>query len=206
MKALVIAAGLILVSASPGLAQLDPEPDSIGLFFDEAYTFPCLCSDATGPFPLYLVASEISCAGGLAGWEAMVSLTPESTGLFFLSATLSGTGPIMATTPPEFQVVLGVPMPQAPDLLLATLNYFATGPAAACFRIHPIRAPSLPGECSYVDGAVVDRLVPFVPPNTWLGPAAFLNTVHCQCPHNLNCEGQVVTKVATWGAVKSMFR
>lgn len=193
--------GLTLLMAGSAMAQVDPDPDGIGLFFDGAYTNRC-GSAASGMLPLYLVASNLSNgANGLAGWEAQVSF--DGAGVMFLNALLAGQGPINLYTAPEFQVGLGLPMEAAPNLLLATINYFVMAPTPAYFRIHPIaHAQSIPGECIYADGIDVGDLRPFQhpqgvgPQGAWTLPAAILNAP---------CD-VVAVEDDTWGGVKGMFK
>lgn len=187
--------GLVLLMASTAFAQVDPDPNGIGLYFDGAYMTRC-GSAASGMLPLYLVASNLSTPGGLGGWEAMVTM--NAPGLMFLSAVLAGQGPINLYTAPEFQVGLGVPMEFAPNLLLATINYFVMAGTPGTFYIGPIVHPqSIAGECCFADGADVGNLVPFqAPQGLWTLPAALLNT-----PCDL-----VPVQDNTWGGVKGMFK
>lgn len=195
MKKLLVL-GLTLLMASTAMAQVDPDPNGIGLFFDMGtYTTRC-GSAASGMLPLFLVASNIETPGGLGGWEAQVRL--NGAGLMFLSAVLAGQGPINLYTAPEFQVGLGVPMDFAPNLLLATINYFVMAATPATFYIEPIaHAQSIAGECCFADGADVGNLVAFqAPQGLWSLPAALLNQ---------DC-GLVAAEDETWGGVKGMFK
>lgn len=194
MKKLLVL-GLLLLMASTAMAQIDPDPNGIGVFFDQAGTIRC--GQATGGMlSVYVIASNISCPGGIGGWEANVTM--NAPGLMYLSAVLAGTGPINLYTAPEFQVGLGVPMGYAPNMLLATVNYFVMAGTPGTFFVGPIVHPqSIPGAACYADGADVGHLVPFQPPQgLWTLPAALLNT---PC-------GLVGADPATWGGVKGMFK
>lgn len=194
MKKLLVL-GLVLLMASTALAQVDPDPNGLGLFSDMGYMVRCSSAAGSTMLPLYLVASNIS-ASGLAGWECQVRMT--GSGAMFLSAVMAGQGPINLYTAPEFQVGLGVPMDFAPNLLLATITYFVLAPVPTTFAIGPIDHPqSIAGECVYADAADVGHLIPFQPPQgSWDLPAFVLNGV-CDI---------VPVQEDTWGGVKGMFK
>lgn len=193
MKRLLVL-GLTLLMASNAMAQVDPDPNGIGLFFDTGYTNRC-GTVAGGMAAVYLVASNISMTG-LAGWE--VQVRAEGAGAMFLNATLAGQGPINLWVAPEFQVGLGVPMVAQPNLLLATLNYFVMAPSPVILKVGPTdHVQSIPGEACYADMVDVGILVKFQPPQgSWTLPAAILNGA-CDI---------VDAQEETWGGVKGMFR
>lgn len=194
MKKLLVLAGLTLLMASNAMAQLDPDPNGLGVFFSN--TLPNRCESAMpGMKSMYLVATNIS-QTGIAGWECKVYCSNPM--WMFLNVVYGGLGPINILTPPDFQVGLGVPMETTPFMVLATLNYFVQDMNAAYFRIGACSIPSTADAVPvYADAADVGNLIAFVSPQAdWTLPVAMANVV---------CS---ITDVQenTWGGVKGLFK
>jgi hypothetical protein len=71
-----IAVFFLLTLATSSGAQIDPDPDGIGIYFDEAATQTSATADVGEDVVAYLVATHPSQSGGLAMWEAVVSASP----------------------------------------------------------------------------------------------------------------------------------
>ena len=200
MKKVLALVGLTLLMAVPASAQVDPDLNGLGIYFD-LNTFEQRCSP-TGPAPMtmlyvYLVASNIRPDLTMGGWEC--SVYHDVPGLSYLSTTVHGQGPINIMTPPDFMVGLGMWMDWAPYHHLATLQYFVMSNVPATWRVGPLRGTfqSIPGEACYADGIDPGILVPFQPPQgSWDLPAAKLYQV-CDI---------VAVEDETWGGVKGMFK
>lgn len=197
MKKLLSVVGLIILVASVAQAQIDPDHNGLGVYFDQQGLIRCQNGVTPGMKSVYLIATNISQPGGIGGWECKVN---NSNAMWmFLSATLAGVGPINLFTAPVFQVGLGVPMSPAPIMVLTTIQYFVQDMNPANFTISAIQYPSVPGvPAVYADGADVGNLVPFVSPQAnWLLPVASANNPNCNI---------VGADPQTWGAVKGMFK
>ncbi len=199
MKKLLALLGLALLVSSSAMAQVDPDPNGLGIYFDMAGTVRCESGIAPALKSVYLVATNIT-QPTLGGWEGHVYC--DNAGWMFLSAVLAGTGPINLFTAPDFQVGLGVPMDAAPSMLLATVNYFPQNLDPAPFRLGPCQAPSLPDNPVplYADGINVGILVPFqAPQGSFDLPVAYGNPAGGTCDI-------VAVEDDTWGGVKSLYR
>ena len=195
MKKVLALVALTLLMASSVTAQVDPDAEGFGVFFDLDYTSRCTTLSATGLLNAYVVASNIS-RPTLGGWEGKVSI--DNPNFMFMSATLAGSGPINMLTAPEFMVGLGVPMEAAPNLRLVTIVYYVMALQPANLFVGPCTSfQSIAGEACYADGADPGILVPFqAPAGSWLLPAAKVNQV-CDI---------VAIEDETWGGVKGMFK
>lgn len=63
---------------TPALAQLDPDPDGIGVYFDPAATLVAAQAFVGETVPAYLILTLPSRSGGLALWEAHVGPIEEN--------------------------------------------------------------------------------------------------------------------------------
>lgn len=64
----------LLVLGTGGLAQLDPGPDGLGLYFDESATeASAMVSEGTEYLTAYLILTNPTVAGNLNHWSAGVS-------------------------------------------------------------------------------------------------------------------------------------
>ncbi len=195
MKRTFLSSLLILLAAGTAGAQVDPEPDGLGIYFDPEATSICADYVGSGTLTTYLSATNVGQPGGVAGWEArLVTDTPD---LLFLSAEVVGTGPINLFTAPDFQVGLGVPLACAPVLVLATVHYFVMVPGTVgSILVQPCSHPSLPGVACYAAGQDPDLLVPFHSvTGGWDGPAARVNAC-----------GIIGARDDSWGGVKALYR
>ncbi len=197
MKKLLFLTGLLLLVSGVAMAQVDPDPNGLGLYYDMGGTVRCQDGIAPGMKSLYLIATDIT-QPTLGGWECSISC--DSPMWMFLSAVLAGTGPINLFTAPDFQVGLGIPMNNAPSLLLATINYFVQDMNPAALYIGPCSHPSTPLDPTplYADGANVGILVPFqAVQGNWDLPVAFGNAGTCDI---------IAVENDTWGGVKGLYR
>lgn len=141
--------GLTICLAAPAVAQ---GPDTLGLWFDTAYT----ANDGEGSaFPFfgtaYLVLHEPS-LDGVGGWECKVTAAGPVT---LLTWALEGQA-VNFASPPEFIVGLGSPLPSGQDVLLATVQFLIDAPAPVTFSLGPVYHASIPGAMAYI---------PFADPN-----------------------------------------
>jgi hypothetical protein len=113
-------------AAPPATAQIDPEPNGLGIYFDEGGTTNCREAAAGDLVTAYLVVTRLEeSAGGIAGFECGISYYP---------GTVQGgveyelpAGAVNVLTPPSFSVGLASPLPQAPVITLLTLRFISDG-------------------------------------------------------------------------------
>jgi hypothetical protein len=198
MRKLVLALFLLSAMAGVAQAQLDPDDDGIGVYFD-----PCACNNCitmdTGAQRGYLVITHPTSPAGVRGWECKLWADGP---IFITGVTLLGQT-VNVGTPPEYMVGTAAPLINPyiyPAVVIAIIDFFvADTTAPGRFFIDGIRFHSLPEkQPAYLDGsdtAIIKKL------QQSTGGAAFPVAVV-----NGNCEGVVAIEGETWGGVKALFR
>lgn len=199
MKKLLLTLALSLFVAGTATAQLGWSEDEIGFFFDQGGTLPCGTA-GPGMASAYLMIKHGQY--GVGGWECYAPITAPADGMI-LSWDLMGLGPLNIYEPPFFMVGLGVPMPRAGVVHVATVNLFLQSADTWLFYVKPLpmyypyRGGSLPGYPCYAAGEDVNILTPlFATSGNYNLPVAQLNG---------DCT-VVSTKDETWGGVKSLYQ
>jgi len=197
MKKLLVTLAIVCLAGS-AIAQVDPDPDGLGMYFDLEGVDYCLDYMGGQAF-VYLLLTNCSQPSGISGWEAHVTYVVPS-GDFETGWTLPA-GSLNVSAAPDFVVGLGTPMPYAPALLLATYGILVFAPDQMDFFVGPCNTPSLPGVPAYAAGDDPGLLVPLQPVSGSADlPVAQLN------PAN-GCPGDVIgTQQETFGSVKAMFK
>ena len=193
---LLLAMGTLLVSGQ-ALAQVDPDDDMIGVYFDPGATIYCeqgIMPGQYGPGFLYLVITKPSAPGGVSGWECRLEIGPC---MFVLDWGYQGLA-INAATPPEFAVGLAAPLPAAPAVILLDMTIFVTCLDCTWIYVKPTYSPSIPGVPVYVDGDDVGHLIPLG--QSTGGPDEPVAGVNCDCPP------PIPTEQDTWGTLKTMYK
>jgi hypothetical protein len=158
MKKLITLAVLVaLVGGGEATAQLDPYPDGLGLYYDADATEYCLL-DASGLVEIYLFLTRCSQPSGISGWECHATYTIPA-GDFEVGWTLPA-GSLNVSSAPDFAVGLATPLPNAPIMLLATLQILVFSPAIIEFYLGPADHPSIPGYPVYAAGDDPGILIP----------------------------------------------
>ena len=161
MKALITLLALTLIAGS-AFAQIDPDPDSIGVYFDlDGNT---ICGTTAFPYETalaYLLITNPSDPFGVSGWEANVSVTGNALApQWVLSAGLD-----VDMSADGFQVGIGtgaLALPAAPAILLATWS----GLVPNTFDVQDFLVTDVPGSVSfggtpgYASGSDAGLLIP----------------------------------------------
>lgn len=185
--------GLLLLAPGAG-AQIDPDHDGIGIYFDEAATQTSATAGVGENVIAYLIATRPSQAGGLAMWEAVVSASP-----YAMVQGGSSLGFNVATNMPgdrvrAFVVFCNAPLPPLQNhMVLATLTVTTLDAAPIDLFVggYDYAMPSyrldepLSGE---------DRF--------WHPSSGSLDRPVAR----INGDAPVIVDGTTWGAVKTMFR
>ncbi len=199
MKKIVIALMLTLLVGGNALAQLDPDDDGIGIYFD-----PCACVNCldleVGTYDAYLVITHPTSVDGVKGWEAKI----WHTGPALVNFELLGDAINAATRPMEYVVGLGSPAINPftfPAVVMAILHvaiYDVTAPVE--FFIDHVYFNSIPDvyQPVYIDGGDYTILKPLqqIQGSADL-PVAIVNG---------DCSGTVATENQTFDSLKALFR
>jgi len=195
----ITSAVVVLILASPCLAILDPDENSIGMYFDlDANIHEHWTSEPFETVSCYLAITNPS-SFNIGGWECMVDVS----GVFENPNWYISAGGLNMLDATQGLFAVGYcchgPFPMNGVIILAVWN--GTIPStedSVCFSIHPLPEPlyfdDTPG---YVDGDDLGILVP-------LGPSTGLP--YGTCTASINAIAPVENGHATWSGVKSLFR
>lgn len=196
MRKLLLALFILSAFAGVGQAQLDPDDDGIGIYFD-----PCACNNCismdVGAHRGFLVITHPTSPAGVHGWEAKV----WTTGPILITAVDVMGQNINIGTPPEYMVGVVDPLINPftyPAVVIAIFDFYITSTATpSMFFIDGIWFHSLPErQPAYLDGANSD-IIKKLQQST--GGREFpVATINGDCA--VAIEGE------TWGGVKALFR
>jgi hypothetical protein len=186
----------ILLLASTSFAQLDPDDDGIGVYFD-----PCACNNCisfdVGAHRAFLVITHPTSPQGVWGWEARLTFD----GPMVLSAMTFTGESLNVGTPPDY--VVGSVDPQVnpytyPAIVVALIDFYIFNTDEPVhFYIDGTTRHSLDDRVpAYLDGADAMLIKPLQQATG--GPDIAVATINGDCA--------VATDVETWGGVKALFR
>ena len=199
MKMFVLASSLIIALAIGGtaLAQLDPDDDGIGVYFD-----PCACVNCVpmepGPQQAYIVITHpTSQRAGVGGWEAMIWVTGPA---IITNTTFEGNS-INFLTPPEYLVGIQIPLYNPfmyPAVVVGTFDFqLLEDTERVDWWIDAIFRHSLPDPVpAYLDGDDYNIIIPMQQPTG--GPDIPVATINGDCA--------VPADPVSWGEVKTLYR
>lgn len=158
MKTLVV---LLLASlvATSAFAVADPDPDMIGVYFDLNADSNCLPAPTPGvPFFAYIILTNTT-APAINAYEMGYEVV--TTGSYFRLAdsiangVVSGVNVGDATNAAAGDYIVGLasPLPGTPAVVLHSMQYLVTVPAAMEWYLTASSAPSLPGNFPVVQNA-----------------------------------------------------
>jgi hypothetical protein len=191
MKKLV---ALLLVSmmATVAFAGLDPDTDSMGVYFDLNGDTNCLNGAPGASFAAYMLL--MNPASSTNGFECVVTMA-GTPGSFFVLATDLGAGALdVDSTPDGYAVGAASPYTGATALRLIAWNILPLGAGPIDFFIRQANIPSVTGGVPAVTGDGILRRCGVASGNVDL-PVASWNG---GCP--------VSEEVSSFGNVKSLFR
>lgn len=193
MRTTLIILGLVLLTAGGVFAQIDPDPDGIGLYFDEEATLTCKTVPAFVQFDAYLCLTNPSSPNGASGFECRLEFP----------ATILRTFDVIDTTyqnlfsSPDYLVGFGAPLPAADVIVLTHIGFFNLQlDTRQEFFVKPIERPSVPGAACYADGLDPRLLIPLNSSSgSWDLPVAVING---EC-------NVIANEGSAWGRVKSLY-
>jgi hypothetical protein len=185
--------GLVLLTAGAACAQIDPDPDGIGLYFDEEATQACASVAPFTQFDAYLCLTRPSSPNGASGFECRL-VEPANVLRVYDSSNSLGKSVL---SPPDYLVGLHAPLPAADVVVLLQLQFLNLQTTTRNeFFLAPIARPSLPGTACYADGADPRLLIPMHPSSgSWDLPVAVING---------ECD-VVANEDSAWGRVKRLY-
>ena len=147
-----------------GTAQSAPPPpgdtDLVGIFFDTYFTEFETFVDGVGMVEGYLVLKNPTVNAGVLGWECQHQVEGPA---LLVGATIMGLS-INVGTAPDYIVGLAEPLPPAPDVHLATFQYFVfEAYEEVLLTLDPASVPSLPGYMAFLSGDDPDQILPMMP-------------------------------------------
>jgi hypothetical protein len=201
MKKLLATLAIVCFAASAVWAQVDPDPNGIGIFFDLEGSVVCETAGTGSTVFAYVAITNATAAGGISGWEAHVTMNPDPlpAGYYILGWTLYGDG-LNLFAPPDFVVGMGSPLPWSPAIEVLQMQIGVFGaPACVEFGLRPADQPSHPGYMVYVDALDFTNIVDlqYSAGADYNAPAAMLNCVDCLV---------VQEETNTWGGVKALYQ
>ncbi len=145
--ALLVAA--IAVCANGALAQVYPGSDRVGLYFDTAAARNWCTMSPGASATAYVIMTGCSDPTGLGAWECKI--VPPANVASLTCSPLEGW--IIVGNCVEIQSAGATPIPNAPTMVLGSINFFCTSNATGTFRLTSTTNPSLPGSMAYCSGA-----------------------------------------------------
>jgi len=194
---------MMLAIATVAFAQIDPDENGIGLYFDEFGYEVCMTTAAPfTPITAYLLATNITEESGISGFECEVT----TDGLLTAPAwALNGVQPLNVFAAPLFAVGLGENELATPIInnvvLLATLTAYVLAPTdQVAFGVKNLDASSFnPPAPGYAAGNNAGLLVPLQVSSGF----PYSNAV---AQINIDPCGVVANDDVSFGSVKALYR
>lgn len=197
MKKFALVIFLTALLTGNAFAQLDPDDDGIGVYFDPCACVNCLTLDQ-GEHLGYLVVTHPTSPGGVGGWEAKVWAEGPA---FVTEWDLLGNAINVATREDEFIVGLGEPLMNPysfPAVVVAILHVLIVDTSEPVnFYIDGVYfASHESGQPAYLDGDDYETIKSLG--QSTGGPGYPVATINGECA--------VATEPATMDGIKALFR
>lgn len=197
MRFRILLGSVMLLAGGFGSAmgQIDPDPDGIGVYFDEAATIVSTPASPFSTIHAYLILTHPSAVGGIASWKAFFSTFP----LGDLTSVVGCVGgeprfgvnfwiPMSGCEYMQFFVVTEIPQPLLPVTVLADLEILPMG--------EPGPIGLFVDEVLYSTVGVEGPHITCMPSSGDPGlPVAMINGT-----------APVPAQAQSWGGVKALFR
>lgn len=194
----------VALFAVPALAQTDPGPDGIGIYFDPDGASNCATRSPYTQVTAYLVATRISAPSGMVGWAARILYNPSE---IPAGVTYTLLPPVWIPDPgPDYpDVVVSLPwcQPAAPAVPLLVISFLHLG-GQALLGVGPAypfsAAPQGPGYAACGDPG---QLIALVPSGDVAWPGVPGGYVVAAVNPSGGCP--VPAEETSWGAVKALY-
>lgn len=194
MRPFVTAMLLLLTLACPALAQLDPDPDGIGIYADPGATSVCVTARPGDIFPVYLCITRPSTTTGIQAWACRV-VVPENAQI--LAWNIPGFS-LNVAQPPEFAVGRGTDWQlPAPVVNIMTFYVSVTNRSPAYFYLEgaPLAGTGFDQAPVYLEAG--DYETPHFLHSFPAGPSQPMFAVNATI---------VAEEPTSWGQVKALYR
>lgn len=189
-------------AASPTAAQIDPGPNAIGIYFDDAAMVNCLSAAAGTPVTAYLVATRLNAsAGGVSGFECTLLYSPsEVPGGIEVTLPVSG---INIETPPNYRVAFFAPLPSATAIVLLRMTFVCSG-GAVLLGVASAQPCSFGWPCMSVAAGNDPANIIWLAPSSTVGyPGSSSGFLLAGVNAGPGCP--VVAGAGSWGSLKSLY-
>ena len=187
---------LSLLPVAIALAQIDPDPDGLGIYFDEAATQVVTTAGAMEELEAYLIATNCSQTGGIVMWEAYVTVSGPGVVDGTPTVGVNTYTNMPGSTNHNFIVLIDLdnPLPIQDVLILANL-FIGVYSADDSVELYLSGAP----QTEY----------PYYSTEFWYGP------YHNFYPSSgslympvavINGEAPISNKNSTWGGIKTLYQ
>jgi hypothetical protein len=196
----------VLVTTRPVAAQIDPDPNMCGIYFDEGAMVYCIDADQGSQVTAYFCLTRITAVSGVGYWEAAIEVSDPSS---VLAWNPRGVG-ANALTPPEFAVTLEAPLPWQSALVVLEIAVDVQTPHPIVFRIGSVANPSVPPDPfplpAYSPGSNPSIFRTLGYSFGW-NPETGLSNWCAVINSRDDCAGDPAAETGTtWGWIKSIYR
>jgi hypothetical protein len=203
MKKMLAVLAVVLV-ASGAMAQIDPDPDGFGIYFDtDGLSYELATTASFQPVTAYLLLTRPSDTTGVSGWECTVDVVgPGALAVPVASSWVLSAGTDVDDTPEGFQVGIGTggaALPYGQTVVLATFSNFVFAPG----MLVEFFISNIPGTQSFNDtpgyaaGSDETALIPAQVSSGY--PYSNACAV-------INGAGVVADEPMSWSGVKNLFQ
>jgi hypothetical protein len=201
MKKMFLFASVMIIALGIGgnaLAQLDPDDDGIGVYFDPSAAGSNCVFLEPGTYRSFVVITHPTAQrAGVGGWEAKIWLTGPA---IITNTTYEGNS-LNFLSPPEYLVGIQIPLYNPymyPAVVVAYFDYVLLDDTEPVYWwIDAIFRSSLPEKVpAYLDGDDYNIIIPLQQPTG--GPDIPVASINGECA--------VPADDVSWGEMKTLFR
>jgi len=195
MKKLVVLL-MATVIATGAMAQIDPDDNMIGVYFDMDATQVEFVG-SSGNFSGYVCATHPTYEA-IYAWEAAIFVDNQGLAGFVNHVGVpEGVDGLQIGTAPNIIMAFAEPIPAAPVTVIGQFDFGYYGSGGACISLGANDAnPSIPGQLAVQVGPTADDIVPFGDSANG-GVCAIIGTADCVV---------VPTQDVSFGSVKALYR
>jgi hypothetical protein len=188
---------IVVLGAGPAAAQVNPNPDGIGMYADREATTSCITAEINEPIEVYLILTRPSVTEDILGWECRID-APDNAVIWGWALPPETGGGLFFIEPPYYQAAFGhASQPPIDIVVLMTFIVRVIDAEPAVFYIREHWQDSgdfgLPTYAFNLNDIDLHPMVPW--PSGEYRPAFAIN----------NATG-TATEVSTWGTVKALYR